>query len=1313
MAEIDSGALSFKSVMDNEQINAAIKETLRRIQGLSDGTAAGMDKVDASFKMAEGLVKNFATITKNSGVSIEAEYQKVSGGISAAFDTLGYEIQKNQDAIKSLTAEYERLGMEANKSGGSYSTKLGGGGNLTKEQAELKSGIDLLKQANAEYQKHDQSLLKLNKDLEAHKDALMKNNDAEKRLTTQQRLLINELAKMDNAGLSNTEAFRKMAEEAGQLTDTLGDVRKRAQILGDDEATFKGLMSGLTGVAGGFSAVTGAVSLFSEENENLQKIMVKVQSVMAITIGLQQVAETLNKDSYFRVKTLTQAKNLLAAATNRLTVALGGSTIAAKVLMATLTLGLSVAITALIVLWNKYSASQNKAAEEAKKLVEIEKDARETMLRTRIEIEQTKKELESFTGTKEQEKQKVDELNKKYGESFGYYKTLAEWYSVLLEKGEDYIQMLFLQAKAQSLINKAVESDNQVNEINAKGKESYRPVWGDGGKINMFFGGDNKDNTGSDPAELSFNKAKKEGEDLRDSYLRQAEELQKGIKEIRKKGIGGFKEIVIPGKGDGADKKDPFTIMLEERKKRYSEYSKWINSTDENIRKTAPVEFADILKDGNTYLEYLQKLKQDTALTKEQIHQISGEIAGETGKTMLDIFKESLAEQLNNAKTVIEQLNVIQKIRSDLKDNDPLKVQKTEILDESGKQAEETRKQETMQVLREYADMNDRLTDLKVQYFNELALLNHQKETALSAEEKQRIDRTVAYRKQKYNEDVQNLLSATVNAKVRMIELERDRTLLNISNKKYLFEADRQKDILEIQKETAEETLAQFNKLQEQAPTGELAFEIERITLEIEAMNAELKKMPNEKFREALSGLQKITGALGNLEGEAGEIFSGISSGLDNIKVVFDEMASKTDKVSAGISAVVDIINTVTSASAKRKQAEKEFYQNSIALAHEYALSLNDVLRTQSELSGNGFVTDYAGRINDGFKALSDAASGYQETLGKLSEGKAKIDLKNAVDWGNVGKSALSGLTAGAAIGSFAGPIGTAVGAVVGGLVGGIVGLFGGKKKKDVTAGLLDVFPELIDGAGNLNKELAQTLINTNQVDDATKQLIQNALDWADAVEEAKAQMQEVVVDLAGDLGNGIRNALVDAFKSGEDASKGMFEAASKSLEDFISNLLYGMMFNDIFNGFKEELGKAMENDGILDEDEIIGAYDNLMNGVESASDDYLKALEIIREKAKERGFNTWEDEDTADKADTSLTGQVKGVTQETASMIGGQMNTIRINQMEATDLLRQQLMNLAAIAQNTSYNRFLQSIDEKLERLNNSGDPLRSQGLS
>ncbi len=49
MADIDGGGLHFKSIMDNDQMDSAIEETLRRVQGLSDGTVSGGKKMDAAF----------------------------------------------------------------------------------------------------------------------------------------------------------------------------------------------------------------------------------------------------------------------------------------------------------------------------------------------------------------------------------------------------------------------------------------------------------------------------------------------------------------------------------------------------------------------------------------------------------------------------------------------------------------------------------------------------------------------------------------------------------------------------------------------------------------------------------------------------------------------------------------------------------------------------------------------------------------------------------------------------------------------------------------------------------------------------------------------------------------------------------------------------------------------------------------------------------------------------------------------------------------------------------------------------------------
>jgi replication-associated recombination protein RarA len=92
MAEIDGGALSFKSVMDNDQINTAIEETLRRVQGLSDGTVAGGKKMDAAFdatadniRNALGQIGTACEMHEKELQNLESEYQRLGQKASAAF----------------------------------------------------------------------------------------------------------------------------------------------------------------------------------------------------------------------------------------------------------------------------------------------------------------------------------------------------------------------------------------------------------------------------------------------------------------------------------------------------------------------------------------------------------------------------------------------------------------------------------------------------------------------------------------------------------------------------------------------------------------------------------------------------------------------------------------------------------------------------------------------------------------------------------------------------------------------------------------------------------------------------------------------------------------------------------------------------------------------------------------------------------------------------------------------------------------------------------------------------------------------------
>ena len=99
-------------------------------------------------------------------------------------------------------------------------------------------------------------------------------------------------------GATSTQAV-EAAKSAAILKDKIGDAKALTDAFNPD-AKFKALSGSLTGVAGGFSVVTGAMGAFGAQSEGVEKALLKVQSAMAMAQGLQGLGESI--DSFKQLK---------------------------------------------------------------------------------------------------------------------------------------------------------------------------------------------------------------------------------------------------------------------------------------------------------------------------------------------------------------------------------------------------------------------------------------------------------------------------------------------------------------------------------------------------------------------------------------------------------------------------------------------------------------------------------------------------------------------------------------------------------------------------------------------------------------------------------------------------------------------------------------------------------------------------------------------------------------------------------------------------------------------------------------------------
>ena len=136
------------------------------------------------------------------------------------------------------------------------------------------------------------------------------------------------MAQMNLDGLTGTDQFTLIAEKAGALSDAMGDASAAIKQYSNDTFKLQAGIEAFQGIAAAATVATGVMGLLGTENEKVEQAILKVQSALAIMNGVQQIANTLNKDSalMLRLKSIWTAANTTATGAN--TVATGANTAA-------------------------------------------------------------------------------------------------------------------------------------------------------------------------------------------------------------------------------------------------------------------------------------------------------------------------------------------------------------------------------------------------------------------------------------------------------------------------------------------------------------------------------------------------------------------------------------------------------------------------------------------------------------------------------------------------------------------------------------------------------------------------------------------------------------------------------------------------------------------------------------------------------------------------------------------------------------------------------------------------------------------------
>lgn len=505
-----------------------------------------------------------------------------------------------------------------------------------------------------------------------------------------------------------------------------------------------------------------------------------------------------------------------------------------------------------------------------------------------------------------------------------------------------------------------------------------------------------------------------------------------------------------------------------------------------------------------------------------------------------------------------------------------------------------------------------------------------------------------------------------------------------IADRHVLLQSSREEKILQIQVEAARKRLQKLQEIQEAG--GDTGSEIEALTVDIEAMNAELARMPLEKMKELEGIARSISFILGEVGGMLDEDTGGlvdmisgyfggtINTGAGVARVLMGDPRGIQQAIQ-GFGQLVGTIKKVITANREANKEIREFNEQLAQSAIDYSLAVIRTLKDIKSETDGIFTVDYTNTLVQGMAGYNAAIVKQAGLMRQLGSETVKTGVK---------KKKFLGITYGT---------------------------------RDVYENLLKQYPDLIKKDGTLNRELAETLKKSGTLKDETVQLIDNILEAADVADEAMRAVESELQSLVGSIGTELKKALDDAFASGEDSAKAMTDSVVNMLKDISTRKLFNAVFGGIFSQLEKRMKESFGETGDRDLTDDINWF---MREYGKHVEEYNRGLEQLREVIS-RQYDT--DPFASDASREAASKRIAQASQDSIDELNGRltflvMKVSEIGTINATyaSLGREQLAvqramlgQLETIADNSEFLQKLKRVDENIDRLVREGTYIKA----
>lgn len=688
-----------------------------------------------------------------------------------------------------------------------------------------------------------------------------------------------------------------------------------------------------------------------------------------------------------------------------------------------------------------------------------------------------------------------------------------------------------------------------------------------------------------------------------------------------------------------------FDEEIEYKKQQYELYERWVQQLGND---TASAQFAGLLDGGKSFADYLQsEIARLGAMDTpdfgqiEKLKSVFDEVTG--AESPIDRFRKQLEAAKEAAGNLTDYLEYLDAVQNGLaSDTSPSGYEKRSILGA-----------EAVAVQKELRDgLKQLLLETNVSGAKRLLI------------EKKYIDIRLQAEKESSDEELQDRLKGIEKAKQAELDALLDNELEQKDRYKRIYQ-----EYLNYGRKEIKERLENIQQVLKQEELS--AAKRKELEMELAKTRQALSKDTTEGIREA-AGI--LSGVLGDVELNFSENFKislqQLSSAMNNVANLMDDSASTTSQVGS----IIGLVSfAITSA------------RDAMLSAEDLYTEMDDQISYYQEMT---YQLEGINILLSRQKQLLDDLTGIAHAEGSLAL-YAKYAERQAEIWAQLQGTDFQTIKSQQEV--FVDPVfGTEIKNK--GFWGWWTQLAtGGQVKTKIryefesidTSGFDDIedyrnlLAEIKTGGGKLYG---------HDVVEADIQALETLIDaYDEAVAEQKAIMEELGNYFTGTTSTAIADAVVEGLKAGKQSAADFADTFEELMINAIINSFKANIITQGIQQWYDKFQKYSLSGFELTPDEI----EELKNDWNSMATGWGEAWENIQDIT---GMDMGKYFNNQSKA---LTGIQAGPSEETATLLVGQMNAIRIHQADMSVNIRQVVLHLVNIEYNTSFNRHLVQLEE------------------